>query len=144
MNYWYIWNEVFENGKSVSRGRYPRAYKHKSSAQRRAKQMWGEPKYDPIADITQHRIWIISQTNPWEDVYIFKTKAEAGNVLNGLRLMINRYGFATRADLKELMKQDAYWFDYRCGWMECHLNKGEIIQTASGYTLKMPTALIID
>ena len=111
MNYWYIWNEVFENGESVSKGRWPRAYKHKSSAERRAKQLWSEPTYDPITDTTIHRTWIISQTNPWEDIYIFATKTEAENALNGLRLMIDRYGLATRADLKDLMREDAYYIE---------------------------------
>ena len=83
-------------------------------------------------------------TNKFKFVGLIISKTEAENALNGLRLMINRYGLATRADLKELMKEKAYWFDYRCGWMECHLNKSEIVKTMSGYTLKMPPAVFVD
>lgn len=66
MDYWYIWYEVFENGKSISRGRYPTAYGYKKNAERRAKQMWSNDLYNPLTDTTFTRKWIVSRTNPWE------------------------------------------------------------------------------
>ena len=33
-NYWYIWYEIFENGESVSKGRYYYSYSYKGNAVR--------------------------------------------------------------------------------------------------------------
>ena len=67
MNYWYIWYEIYEDGKLIpnSRGRYYQGYTHKSSAERRAKQMWNADLYNPMTETLIHRKWIVSQTNPW-------------------------------------------------------------------------------
>lgn len=65
MNYWYIWFEVLENGKTQGKGQYPYAYKYKSSAVRRAKQMWSKDLYVPMTGTLVERLWIVSQTNPW-------------------------------------------------------------------------------
>lgn len=67
MTYWYIWYEIFEDGKSLGKGRYTKAYKHKSSAVRRANQMWSENLYNPMTGTFIERIWIVSQSNPWEE-----------------------------------------------------------------------------
>lgn len=67
MDYWYIWYEIFEDGKSLGKGRYVTAYKHKSSAVRRAKQMWSADLYNPMTGTLIERIWIVSQTDPWEE-----------------------------------------------------------------------------
>lgn len=68
MDYWYIWYEIFEDGNRIanSRGRYYKAYKHKSSAERRAKQMWSQDLENPMTGTTISRKWIVSQTNPWD------------------------------------------------------------------------------
>ena len=66
MNYWRIWFEVLEDGKPRGKGVYIKAYKHKSSAVRRAKQMWGKDLYVPMTGTRIKRNWIVSQTNPWE------------------------------------------------------------------------------
>ena len=66
-NYYYIWYEIFENGESVSRGRYHYAYHYKHNAVRRAKQMWSKDLYVPMTKSVIHRKWIVSQTCPWED-----------------------------------------------------------------------------
>ena len=65
MDYWYIWYTIYENGKPIQRGRYHRSYRHKHSAQHRAKQMWGEDTFIPITGTTYKRKWIVSETNPW-------------------------------------------------------------------------------
>jgi len=69
-NYYYIWYEIFENGESISKGQYHYAYRYKSNAVRRAKQMWSKDLYVPMTDTTIHREWIVSQTCPWEDMDI--------------------------------------------------------------------------
>lgn len=66
MNYWRIWFEVLEDGKPRGKGVYFRSYKHKSSAVRRAKQMWGKDLYNPMTNTLIKRNWIVSQTNPWK------------------------------------------------------------------------------
>lgn len=68
MNYWYIWYEVFEGDRYLGRGRYPTGYKHKSSAERRAKQMWSGDQYDPMLGVLFKHRWIVSQTNPWDHI----------------------------------------------------------------------------
>lgn len=65
MNYWYIWFEILENGKSLGKGLYHYAYKHKSSAVRRAKQMWSKELYIPMTGTLIERVWVVSQENPW-------------------------------------------------------------------------------
>lgn len=66
--YWYIWYKVFENGVLIDKGRYPRSYRNKYSAERRAKQMWSEPQYNPLTDTTTEYVWKISETYPWNGV----------------------------------------------------------------------------
>lgn len=65
--YWYIWYEVYEDGKKINRGRYYRSYRAKDSAVRRAKQMWGEALYNPLTGTTHTIKWIVSETNPFEE-----------------------------------------------------------------------------
>ena len=69
MNYWYIWYEIYENGELIpnSRARYYQGYVHKSSAERRAKQMWSGDQYNPMRGTIFHYEWIVSQTNPWNE-----------------------------------------------------------------------------
>lgn len=67
-NYWRIWFEVFEENKLIGKGVYHRAYAHKSSAVRRAKQMWSNDQYSPMTNTTIKRRWIVSQTNPWSNL----------------------------------------------------------------------------
>lgn len=70
MDYWRIWFKVYEDDKLVGAGVWHKSYKHKSSAVRRAKQMWGEDLYNPMTNTTIKRKWIVSQTNPWsKNVY---------------------------------------------------------------------------
>lgn len=65
-NYYYIWYEVFVDGKSAGRGRYWNGYKYKKNAERRAKQMWGDgPFHDPMTGETIEHKWTASQTNPF-------------------------------------------------------------------------------
>ena len=64
-NYWRIWFEVFEDDKKVGSGVWHQVYKHKSSAVRRARQMWGKDFHNPMTGTTIRRKWIVSQTNPY-------------------------------------------------------------------------------
>ena len=65
-NYWYIWFEVFEDGKKVGAGRYHQAYAYKQNAVRRAKKMWSQDQYIPMTGTTIKHKWIVSKTNPYE------------------------------------------------------------------------------
>lgn len=64
--YWYIWYELYENDKKIVSGQYLHpGYKHKSSAVRAARKMWGLPRVDLMTgDIVTYK-WIVSQTNPF-------------------------------------------------------------------------------
>lgn len=54
---WKIWIVYYDmNGKVVGFGQYRFTYTHKSSAVRRAKQLWGD---NPMVK------WTVSKTNPW-------------------------------------------------------------------------------
>ena len=55
--YWRIYYEVFEDGKEIGRGVYPRSYMHKDSAVRRANKLWSEPQYNPLTNTTITRRW---------------------------------------------------------------------------------------
>ncbi len=65
--YWYIWFEVFEDGKKVGSGRYHQAYTYKKNAERRARQMWSADRYSPMTNTIISHKWIISQSNPWDE-----------------------------------------------------------------------------
>lgn len=68
LDYWYIWYTIYEDGKPITRGRYTRSYRTKSSARRKAKQMWGDDSvnsFNPIPGTNYIRKWIVSETNPW-------------------------------------------------------------------------------
>lgn len=57
IEFWYIWYEIFENGKVVKRGRHHRSYRTRGSARRKAYEL-----YDEIP----HLRWTVSETCPWE------------------------------------------------------------------------------
>lgn len=63
---WKIWFRIYEEGKLTGCGASIREYKHKSSATRRAKQLYGgKPGTHTNAFISIE--WVVSQTNPWPD-----------------------------------------------------------------------------
>lgn len=74
--YWYIWFEVFIDGESAGKGRYPRAYSYKHNAVRRARQMWSEDYFEPMSGKTISRKWVVSQTCPYDvsefESFVFK------------------------------------------------------------------------
>lgn len=151
MHYWYIWYEVYENGKRIpnTKGRYGTAYTHKSSAIRRARKMWGKDLYDPMTDSTIHREWIVSQFNPWDDVYIFNSRAEAEIAIYGLRKMAELYGCATRSDLMDIagIAPRNGFLDYKYGWIVDMLKDADIkprLCWGGVYIVEFPKALPIE
>lgn len=56
IEFWYIWYEIFENGKRVKTGRYHRSYRHSQAARRKAYQLYGD---------IPHLRWTVSETCPW-------------------------------------------------------------------------------
>lgn len=67
-DHWYIWYRVYENGVQIGEGKWPRSYRYKYNAKRRAKQMWGKPLYNPLTDTTIEYVWKISEVYPWDGV----------------------------------------------------------------------------
>ena len=144
MGNWYIWFEVLENGKTRGKGMYHRAYKHKSSAVRRARQVYGTELTSMTGTLVE-RLWIVSQTNPWDSRYIFITRAEAEGFVNDLKRLCEWYGCATMADAKDLADKECRDFDYKYGWMSDHIKKSEIncLVKEYGYEVKLPKPLPI-
>ena len=58
IKFWYIWYEIFENGKVVKRGHYHRSYRHSRGARRKAHEVYGD---------IPHCRWTVSETCPWEE-----------------------------------------------------------------------------
>ena len=141
MDYWYIWFEVFENGKSQGKCKYPRAYKHKSSAVRRAKQMWSENLYIPMTGTFVERLWVVSQTNPWDEQYRFDTRVEAEVFLDRLKQLCDCYGCATVWDAKELVDAETTLSDTHYAWMKDQLKKTTILRGRYEWIVEMPEAV---
>jgi hypothetical protein len=144
---WHIWYEIYEDGVLVphSKSKYHRSYKHKSSAERRARQMWGENSSNPITGATYSRKWIISQTCPWEDVYIFKTVTEAENFINYMFLVGRYYGWVSRADIKKYLGLDYNWLDEKQGWTVGHIADVQAFRRGgSTFVVELPQAKVID
>lgn len=62
--YWKIWFKRYVNGEFRGSGVWWGDYKHKSSAVRRAKKQFGEPRHSYDGEITTFE-WFVSKTNPW-------------------------------------------------------------------------------
>lgn len=144
MDYWYIWYEVFENGRSVGKGRYFRAYKYKSNAERRARQMWSKDLFNPMTDTWIKRRWIVSQTNPWEDVYIFNTRSEAEGFINSVKLLADRYSVVTRQDANDLVGGSTWnYIDSRLGWFIHQLHDLYVQESTRVFVVEFPTAQLV-
>ena len=65
--YWRIYYEVYEDGKSVGRGVYPRSYRSKCYATHKARELWGDPVYEPLTGKTVTYDWVVSEINPWKN-----------------------------------------------------------------------------
>ena len=63
-DYWKIWYKVYEDGIYRCAGVWWQDYKHKSSAVRRAKKQFGEPRIDSDGRVTSYE-WFVSKTNPF-------------------------------------------------------------------------------
>lgn len=144
MDYWYIWFEILENGQTRGKGMYPRAYKHKSSAVRRAKQMWGDELTSKTGTFIE-RLWIVSQTNPWDPSYTFVKRADAENFVKELKRLCDWYGCALLSDAKDLADKDSVYTDSYYAWTIDRIRKAEIrcITDGDGYEVKLPRPLPI-
>ena len=143
MDRWYIWFEVLENGETRGKGMYHRAYKHKSSAVRRAKLMWGEELYIPMTGTFVERLWIVSQTNPWDGRYIFITQADAEIFVNDLKRLCEWYGCALLSDAKDLADKDCGPDDHNYAWFIEQLKQAKIrcMTDTYGYEVTLPEPL---
>lgn len=64
--HWRIWLELHEGNRDLGHGLWYQRYLHKSSAVRRAKQLFTEPRINRYDGKTYTYKWIVSQTNPWK------------------------------------------------------------------------------
>ena len=63
---WKIWFEVFQNGEKYGSGVSIKSYASKSSAERRARQLYSMPRTDLHSGVTTTFRWIVDKTNPFQ------------------------------------------------------------------------------
>lgn len=142
MDYWYIWFEVFEDNKKIGSGVWHQSYRYKANAVRRAKQMWSEDRVNPMTGTTIKYQWIVSRVNPWKDVYICKTRAEAEDLIWQLKLLAERYGCVTRKDVMDLLSNPTDKFlDKTYIWFHDSIKQAHINVSGSMYLVEMPRAV---
>lgn len=79
------------------------------------------------------------------DKVIIDSRGEAEEVLSQMDELVDRYGFATIADLNEALGITGEYTDNKYGWMgKGCLRNAEVVRTRDGYMLKMPRAMVID
>lgn len=79
------------------------------------------------------------------DKVIIDSRGEAEEVLSQMDELVDRYGFATIADLNEMLGISGEYTDNKYGWIgKGCLRNAEAIRTRDGYVLKMPRATVID
>lgn len=76
------------------------------------------------------------------DEFILKTRAEAIEVLNLLQLRVEKYDFATVADLYDMLGETGEYTDNRWGWTD--LSRADITRVHQGYLLDLPRPEPID
>jgi hypothetical protein len=149
MNYWYIWYETFEDDKSLGKHKYYYAYEHKSSAERRARQMFMENTYIPMTGSIISRKWIVSQTNPWDDrdtaiyTHTFKTKQEATDFLEHLDQVMSWYGIVLVSDFKNILGCSDERGDSNYGWFSGAFEEIQPVATDLGYKVTLPRPLTL-
>lgn len=77
-----------------------------------------------------------------DDQILFATWSNADEVLDGLLEIINSYGIATVADLKDLCDLSSSYVDNLYGWADLR-DRAKIIRVRNGYVLDLPKALPI-
>lgn len=79
------------------------------------------------------------------DKVIISSRGEAEEVLSQMDDIVDRYGFATIADLNEALGITGEYTDNKYGWKgKGCLRNAEAVRTRDGYVLKMPRATVID
>lgn len=73
---------------------------------------------------------------------IFNTYDEAANVLDELREIIDKYGYASVANLKDLTDVSSTYTDIKYGWT--NLDKAEVKPARISYTITLPKPLPIN
>lgn len=76
------------------------------------------------------------------DEFILKTRAEALEVIDLLRIRVEKYDFATVANLYDMLGETGEYTDTRWGWTD--LSRADIIKVNQGYLLDLPRPEPID
>lgn len=79
----------------------------------------------------------------------YKTRKQAEDVLRTLRIIVNTYGCATIADLKDLMDLPTTWEDCKYGWIAISPNtkiyrKETLTLPNEPYRIGFPTPILLD
>jgi hypothetical protein len=74
--------------------------------------------------------------------FVMETRGEAELVLNGLLELIDKYGFASVADLYDLCGQTSDFTDGKHGWTD--LRSASVSRQRAGYVLDLPRTQPID
>ena len=133
---WKIWMLYFDKeGQLVGQGVHPQDYAHRQSAYRRATQLWGKFGEDRTV------IWRVAQDNPFIEIVIpilFKTRAEAEKIIEGLDEIIQVYGIAAIMDMYNLAGIPTTYENSKFGWVS---TKSFLIErNPHGYILRAPNA----
>lgn len=75
------------------------------------------------------------------DDIILESRGEADEVLSQLDSLIETYGYATIADLNDLLGRSGEYTDNKYGWT--NLRSADAVRTRDGYMLKLPKATVI-
>ena len=76
------------------------------------------------------------------DSVIFENQEYATDTLIRLQQIIDWYGFASLADLYDLVGLNSKYEDNKIGWRT--LEGSEIVEDDSGYELRLPTAISLE
>jgi len=74
--------------------------------------------------------------------FVLETRPEAEKVLDGLLELIDKYGFASVADLYDLLGQTSDFTDGKHGWSD--LRAASVSRQRAGYVLDLPRTQPID
>jgi hypothetical protein len=76
------------------------------------------------------------------DDIVLETRGDAERVLSQLNDLIDTYGYASIADMYDLVGEDCPYTHHKYGWT--NIRNAEAVRVRDGYMLKMPKALHLD
>ena len=73
---------------------------------------------------------------------MYASLGDANEVLHNMMDIVDKYGYVSIADMRELSDLPASYIDNRYGWLD--LRGASIISTRNGYFIDLPKALPIE